>query len=161
MKKITKKQLDEAIKTLKIKADFRLNSKLTHNTIKNHFTKIMKHFDKHECVMCGNKGYHNNKKLNLQMDHTNGIKKDQDFWNLRYLCPNCHSQTETFAGGNRKNIRVKRQAWPTRKEKKKMEILLIVLVLGFIHSFTKYFDDPLDWEGTAFSVERFKMKAFS
>lgn len=102
---ITQKQLNQAIKDLKIKADFTLNSKLTHNTIKNHFTKIMIHLDKHECVECKNKGFHNNKVLKLQMDHINGNKKDQDFYNLRFLCPNCHSQTDTFAGGNRKNKR--------------------------------------------------------
>jgi 5-methylcytosine-specific restriction endonuclease McrA len=103
-------QIQQAIKELNIKADFTLNSKLTHNTIKNHFKKIMIHLDKYECAECGNKGLYNGKVLDLQMDHINGIKKDQEFSNLRFLCPNCHSQTETYAGGNRKNKRLSHTA---------------------------------------------------
>lgn len=36
--------------------------------------------------------------LPLQLDHVNGIFGDHRLENLRWLCPNCHSQTETFAG---------------------------------------------------------------
>lgn len=38
------------------------------------------------------------KPLSLQLDHVNGINNDNRLCNLRLLCPNCHSQTETFAG---------------------------------------------------------------
>lgn len=40
--------------------------------------------------------------LVLQMDHKNGDNRDNRLENLRLLCPNCHSQTETFCGKNRK-----------------------------------------------------------
>jgi hypothetical protein len=40
----------------------------------------------------------NEKKLTLQLDHINGIRNDHRLENLRWLCPNCHSQTETFCG---------------------------------------------------------------
>ena len=43
-------------------------------------------------------------KLTLQLDHINGINNDNRKENLRFLCPNCHSQTNTFAGKNLKNI---------------------------------------------------------
>ena len=43
------------------------------------------------------------KPLSLQLDHINGIHNDHRLENLRILCPNCHSQTPTFAGKNRKN----------------------------------------------------------
>jgi Zn finger protein HypA/HybF involved in hydrogenase expression len=36
--------------------------------------------------------------LSLQMDHINGVYNDNRLENLRLLCPNCHSQTEDFAG---------------------------------------------------------------
>lgn len=42
------------------------------------------------------------KPLALQLDHINGIPNDHRIENLRFLCPNCHSQTDTFAGRNKK-----------------------------------------------------------
>lgn len=54
-------------------------------------------FAKYECV-CGNTGEWMGKKLALQLDHINGDRLDNRVENLRFLCPNCHSQTETFAG---------------------------------------------------------------
>lgn len=38
--------------------------------------------------------------ITLQVDHINGDHYDNTFSNLRFLCPNCHSQTETYARGN-------------------------------------------------------------
>ena len=35
-------------------------------------------------------------KLTLDLDHINGINDDHRKSNLRFLCPNCHSQTHTF-----------------------------------------------------------------
>lgn len=42
------------------------------------------------------------KPLALQLDHINGRKFDHRIENLRLLCPNCHSQTETSAGKNKR-----------------------------------------------------------
>jgi hypothetical protein len=44
------------------------------------------------------------KKLQLQLDHINGNRSDNRIENLRLLCPNCHSQTSTFAGKNKGKI---------------------------------------------------------
>ncbi len=38
--------------------------------------------------------------LVLQLDHINGDRTDNRLENLRILCPNCHSQTETWCGRN-------------------------------------------------------------
>jgi hypothetical protein len=42
----------------------------------------------------------NGKKLVLQLEHKNGDNLDNRLKNLCFLCPNCHSQTPTFAGRN-------------------------------------------------------------
>ena len=44
-------------------------------------------------------------KLVLHLDHENGIRNDHRIENLRWLCPNCHSQTSTYCGRNvRKSV---------------------------------------------------------
>ena len=48
----------------------------------------------------------NNKPLNLVVDHINGDNTDHRPINLRFLCPNCHSQTDTYAGKNNKRKRM-------------------------------------------------------
>lgn len=55
---------------------------------------------RHECYECGAPPLWNGKPLVLQLDHINGQYNDNRIINLRILCPNCHSQTETFAGKN-------------------------------------------------------------
>lgn len=45
--------------------------------------------------------------LVLELDHINGKNKDHRLENLRFLCPNCHSQTETYKGRNKNSGKVK------------------------------------------------------
>lgn len=61
----------------------------------------MKDNMKYECVVCKNDGIHMNLKLKLQVDHINGKSNDNRKENLRWLCPNCHSQTKTYSGNNK------------------------------------------------------------
>jgi 5-methylcytosine-specific restriction endonuclease McrA len=58
----------------------------------------------YECAICKNKGEWQNQTLSLNLDHINGINDDNRLENLRFLCPNCHSQTDTFSGKRKKII---------------------------------------------------------
>lgn len=58
-----------------------------------------------ECDICDQESKWEGKKLVLILDHINGINNDHRLENLRLLCPNCNSQTETFAGRNKKRYR--------------------------------------------------------
>lgn len=57
----------------------------------------------YKCAMCHNTGEWNGQTLVLQLDHINGINNDHRIENLRFLCPNCHSLTDTYAGRNSKS----------------------------------------------------------
>ncbi len=54
------------------------------------------------CVDCGQGWEHNGKYLSLHLDHINGESSDNRLENLRVLCPNCHTQTPTYAAKNRR-----------------------------------------------------------
>lgn len=53
----------------------------------------------YKCATCGISEWNNNP-ITLQLDHINGVHDDHRLNNLRLLCPNCHSQTSTYAGKN-------------------------------------------------------------
>lgn len=53
---------------------------------------------KEVCEQCGCGPTWNGKSLVLVLDHINGINDDYRLENLRLLCPNCNSQTDTFSG---------------------------------------------------------------
>ena len=55
------------------------------------------------CVECGLSGMWQEKPLSLQLDHIDGNPDNNVLTNVRLLCPNCHSQTETFSNKNRGN----------------------------------------------------------
>ena len=52
----------------------------------------------YQCTKCGLVGEWQNELITLQIDHINGTSDDNRLENLRFLCPNCHSQTPTYAG---------------------------------------------------------------
>jgi hypothetical protein len=58
-----------------------------------------------KCQICGLGPEWQGIILSLQIDHINGVNNDNRIENLRMLCPNCHSQTDTYAGKRLKNLR--------------------------------------------------------
>lgn len=60
-----------------------------------------------KCEECRQEGTWNNKPLVLQLDHIDGDSDNNFPSNLRLLCPNCHSQTETY-GSKGKGSRYKK-----------------------------------------------------
>ena len=56
-----------------------------------------------KCVECGQENSWNNKTLMLQLDHIDGDSDNSLISNLRLLCPNCHTQTETYGNAGKGN----------------------------------------------------------
>lgn len=53
-----------------------------------------------ECEVCGLREWRG-ARIGFALHHVNGNGVDNRIENLQILCPNCHSQTDTFAGRNR------------------------------------------------------------
>lgn len=56
---------------------------------------------KHECELCNLGPTWNDLPLTLQVDHIDGNNKNHAPENLRFLCPNCHTQTPTYSNKKR------------------------------------------------------------
>jgi Zn finger protein HypA/HybF involved in hydrogenase expression len=91
-----------------IKNRFPLNEVLKENSNYNrsHLKRrlVEDNLLEYKCFSCGIVDVWNNKPISLQLDHINGINNDNRLKNLRFLCPNCHSQTETYCGKHRKKV---------------------------------------------------------
>ena len=74
--------------------DDKKNSRTSRTTLLNAIKK--EGSLEYKCSICGNTGIHNGMSLLLHIDHFDGNWKNNSISNLRFLCPNCHSQTDTF-----------------------------------------------------------------
>ena len=95
-----------AVKRKKLKDEdiFTIHSKHNRTNLKHRI--INDNLIPYICRDCDNEGLWKGEKLSLQLEHINGINDDYRLENLCFLCPNCHSQTETFAGRNSKQKQV-------------------------------------------------------
>jgi 5-methylcytosine-specific restriction endonuclease McrA len=75
-----------------------------YNSNKGLKSKLLKLNFQYTCAICENNGIWNDKLISLQLDHINGVSNDNRLENLRFLCPNCHSQTSTFSGKINKKL---------------------------------------------------------
>jgi hypothetical protein len=83
-----------------------INSEKSRNDVKKYLLRF--NLLEWVCTNCKNNGIWNGKKLSLQLEHKNGISNDNRLENLCFLCPNCHSQTDTFAGKRKRKDLVKK-----------------------------------------------------
>lgn len=77
------------------------NSCASSNSLKKRLIK--EGYKENKCEICGITEWMG-KPLILQLDHINGNHSDNRLNNLRILCPNCHSQTETWGNKGEKEI---------------------------------------------------------
>jgi hypothetical protein len=56
------------------------------------------------CERCGIRKWRG-ESITMALDHVNGVRDDNRLENLQLLCPNCHSQTDNFAGRDRRRPR--------------------------------------------------------
>lgn len=107
-------QMNVRNRTRKIKNDirgsysdafiFRQESTLSSNTVKKRAKELLPYYCAMEdCDLYMKEAIWAGKSIVLQLDHINGVRNDNRIENLRWLCPNCHSQTDTYCGRN--NIR--------------------------------------------------------
>jgi hypothetical protein len=71
------------------------------NTLKSHYIRdyLLKE-QNNCCAICKCSNIWNNKVLNFILDHIDGDCNHNSRENLRLICPNCDSQTDTYKGKN-------------------------------------------------------------
>lgn len=86
-------------KTIQNSEVFCKNSNVTQSCLRDRVLK--ENIIEYKCNICGNTGEWNNKPLTLTLDHINGNRNDNRVENLRFLCPNCDRQQDTYGAKNK------------------------------------------------------------
>lgn len=107
-------------KRLEDKEIFICNSDTPRNIIRRRI--IENDLLEYKCSCCGISEWLD-QPISLELDHINGINNDHRLENLRFLCPNCHSQTSTYGSKNSSN-RNKFQGYSITDEQR-LEILKV------------------------------------
>ena len=78
------------------------DSKASQPTLRRAFKK--KEDIPYKCAVCGLEPLWNSKPLVLTLDHINGRNRDNQISNLRWVCPNCDRQLDTYGFKNKKDL---------------------------------------------------------
>ncbi len=78
------------------------NSKVSQSKLRKTFKE--KALVPYKCAICGIPPFWNGRPLTLTLDHINGTNKDNRLENLRWVCPNCDRQSETYGTKNKKKL---------------------------------------------------------
>lgn len=87
-----------------VKQIFIKNSTYNNSNIKEYLLLYFKW--EYKCNKCGISNWFG-EEICLEVDHIDGNKFNNELTNLRFLCPNCHSQTHGWRGRNINNGKVK------------------------------------------------------
>jgi Zn finger protein HypA/HybF involved in hydrogenase expression len=81
--------------------EYYLTENSYHQSYKLKNRLITEGLKQHKCECCGITEWMG-KPTPIELDHINGNHHDNRLENLRILCPNCHAQTDTYRGKNKK-----------------------------------------------------------
>lgn len=74
------------------------DSPVSQSVLRQHYKNG--NYSEYKCAICGLKPVWSGQELVLTLDHINGKNHDDRLENLRWVCPNCDRQLDTFAGRN-------------------------------------------------------------
>lgn len=74
------------------------NSDASQRVLREYYLKG--NYSEYKCKICNLQPFWENKPLSLRLDHINGINNDNKLTNLRWVCPNCDSQLDTYGSKN-------------------------------------------------------------
>ncbi len=89
-------------------ADLKRDTKIAHNTVKK--VLLENNIYNYECSSCGKGDVWQGKELTIELHHINGDDYDNRIENLQFLCPNCHSQTDTHRGRKTRGTKKRRKS---------------------------------------------------
>lgn len=81
---------------------FKKDSEVSQHCLRDAYIKG--NYTEYKCSICGQEPFWNGKPLTLTLDHINGKNHDNELSNLRWVCPNCDRQLDTFGYKNIKNL---------------------------------------------------------